>query len=61
MRRDFGVGRRSGARLRGWLVSFTGIQEGHIRGRNLHGMEQGRSFFRLDAAVEHQLANLGDG
>jgi len=37
------------------------IQEGHIRGGDLHAVEQGGSFFWFDAAVQHHLANFGDG
>ena len=32
-----------------------------IRGRDLHGVEQGRSFFRFDTAVQHELAHFRDG
>jgi len=37
-----------------------GVQEAKVGGRDLHGVEQRRGFFGLDAAMEHHLANFRD-
>ena len=42
------------------LISGSG-QVVQIRGRDLHGVEQGRGFLGLDAAVQHHLADFRDG
>src|SRR5271157_5938987 len=45
-------------RLRIQLLIFIRGQVVQIRGRDLHSVEQGRGFFRLDATVQHQFANF---
>ena len=41
-------------------LAFQSIHVSHIGGGDLHGVEKDCGFFRLDAAVEHHFANVGD-
>ena len=50
-------GTRIGIRLGILWWMFSCEHEAQIRGRDLHGVEQGGSFLRFDAAVQHQFAN----
>jgi hypothetical protein len=43
-----------------FTLTALAIEVSHICGGDLHGVEKDGSLFRLDAAVEHHFANLGD-
>lgn len=45
-----------------WRVAhvWSSIQRRQVLGRDLHGIEERRSLFGLDAAMQHQFANFGN-